>query len=93
MIFNPVSSTVLKWLRFKVVRWRHDFQSCTAMVWDCLIGGLLLERLIVGLFWLHHIQSLANVTMATIACNDVCIESMRISSSQKFLYTVRAKNA
>jgi hypothetical protein len=27
------------------------------MVWDCLI---------VGLLWLHHIQSSANVTMATI---------------------------
>jgi hypothetical protein len=26
------------------------------MVWDCLI---------VGLLWLHHIQSLANVTMAS----------------------------
>jgi hypothetical protein len=30
------------------------------MVWDCLI---------VGLLWLHHIQSLANITMATIARN------------------------
>jgi hypothetical protein len=30
------------------------------MVWDCLI---------VGLLWLHHIQSLANVTMATKSCN------------------------
>jgi hypothetical protein len=30
------------------------------MVWDCLI---------VGLFWLYHTQSLANVSMATIACN------------------------
>jgi len=28
------------------------------MVWDCSI---------VGIFWLHHIQPLANVTMATIA--------------------------
>jgi hypothetical protein len=60
IIFNPVSSTILKWLRFKFVNWRHDFQPCTAMVWDCLI---------VGLFWLHHIQSLADVTMAIIECN------------------------
>jgi hypothetical protein len=60
VIFNPISSTILKWLRFKVVGWRHDFQLCTAIVWDCLIVGLLL---------LHHIKSLANVTMATIACN------------------------
>jgi len=62
VIFNPISSTILKWLRFKVVSWRHDFQPCTAMVWDCLI---------VGLLWLHHIQSLANVTMATIAIGKV----------------------
>jgi hypothetical protein len=39
--------------------WRHDFQPCTAVVWDCLIFGLLL--------WFHHIQSLGNVTIATIA--------------------------
>jgi hypothetical protein len=56
--FNTSSSTILKWLRFKVFSWRHDFQPCKAMVWDCLI---------VGLLWLHHIQFLSNVTMATIA--------------------------
>jgi hypothetical protein len=60
IIFIPILSTILKWLRFKVVGWRHDFQPCTAMVWDYLI---------VGLLWLHHIVSLANVNMATIACN------------------------
>jgi hypothetical protein len=32
------------------------------MVWDCLI---------VELLWLHQIQSLANVTMATIAIGKV----------------------
>jgi hypothetical protein len=37
-----------------------SIQPCTAVVWDCLI---------IGLFWLHHIQSLANVIMETIACN------------------------
>jgi hypothetical protein len=60
IIFNPTSSTILKWLRFKALAWRHDSQPCTAVVWDCLI---------VGLFLLHHIQSLANVTISTIACN------------------------
>jgi hypothetical protein len=40
----------------------HDFQPFTAMVWNLLI---------VGLLWLHHIQSLANVTMATIAIGKV----------------------
>jgi hypothetical protein len=32
--FNPISSTILKWLRVKVVSWRHDFQPCSTMVWD-----------------------------------------------------------
>jgi hypothetical protein len=46
------------------------FSLAQAMVWDCLIVGLLL----LGLFGclnilVHHIQSLANVTMATIAYN------------------------
>jgi hypothetical protein len=38
--FNPIPSTIIKWLRFKDVSWRHDFQPRTAMVWDCLIVGL-----------------------------------------------------
>jgi hypothetical protein len=62
IIFNPISSTILKWLRYKGVSWKHDFQPCTTMVWDCLI---------VGLLWLHRIQSLANVTLATIAIGKV----------------------
>jgi hypothetical protein len=65
IIFNPISSTFLKWLRIKVVSWRHDFQPGIANglgLFDCI-------------FWLHHIQALANVTMATIACNEVCRES------------------
>jgi hypothetical protein len=42
------------------------FSLAQRIVWDCLIVGLLL----LGLFdcWdilVHHIQSLANVTMAT----------------------------
>jgi hypothetical protein len=56
---NPIPSTILKWLGFKVVSWRHDFQPCTAAVWDCLT---------IGLLWLHHIQCLPDVTMAIIAC-------------------------
>jgi hypothetical protein len=54
------------------VSWRLDFQPLTAMVWDCLSVELLL-----GLFdyWVNLVAShtsLANVTVATIACNDVC---------------------
>jgi F0F1-type ATP synthase assembly protein I len=60
--FNPTSSTILKLFTFKFVSWGHDFEPCTTMVWDCLI---------VGLLWLHHIQSLANVTMATAAIGEV----------------------
>jgi hypothetical protein len=60
IIFNRISLNILKWLRFKVVRRRHDFQPCAA-------NGL-------GLFecWnisVHHLQSLANVTIENIACN------------------------
>jgi hypothetical protein len=42
IIFNCITSTILKWLRFKAVSWKHDFQPCTAMVWDCLIVASLL---------------------------------------------------
>jgi hypothetical protein len=86
IIFNPISLTILKWLRFTVVRWRHDFQPCTAMVWDCLIVGLLLGLLgcwVVGLFG-YITYTLANVAMAIIACSDVCRESRHISSSQNY---------
>jgi hypothetical protein len=34
------------------------FSLAKPIVWDCLI---------VGIFWLYHIQSLANVIMGTIA--------------------------
>jgi hypothetical protein len=52
VIFNPISSTILRRLRFRVVSWGHDFQACTAMVWDFLIVGYYYwAYLIVGLFW------------------------------------------
>jgi hypothetical protein len=35
IIFNPISSTILKWVRFKIVRWGRDFQHRTGIVWDC----------------------------------------------------------
>jgi hypothetical protein len=56
IIFNPIASTILKSLRFKVSSWMHDFHPFTAMVWDFCI---------VGLLRLHQIQTLADVTMAT----------------------------
>jgi hypothetical protein len=46
VIFNPLSLTFLKCLRFKIVSCRHGFEPSTAMVGDCLIVGLLL-----GLFY------------------------------------------
>jgi hypothetical protein len=48
------------------------------VVWDCLIFGL---------FWLRNIQYSANVTIATIACNDVCRESRRISFPRTSCFT------
>jgi hypothetical protein len=48
--FNPIVSTILKWLRFKTVSWRHDFQPSMAMVWDCLIVGLLLRSMATKLY-------------------------------------------
>jgi hypothetical protein len=36
IIFNPIASVVSEWLRFKAVSLMHDFQPCSAMVWDCL---------------------------------------------------------
>jgi hypothetical protein len=60
--FNLIPSTILKWLRFNGVTWRHDFQPHTAVGWDFLI---------VELLWLHHIQSLANVTMTAIVIGKV----------------------
>jgi hypothetical protein len=59
-MFKSIFLTILKWLRFKAVSWRHDFQPCTVTVWDGLI---------VGLLWFHHIQSLVNLTMVTNAYN------------------------
>jgi hypothetical protein len=78
VIFNLISSATLKSLRFKVVNWMHDFQPWTAMIWDCLH---------VGLQWLHHIQSLAIVTMATTA-----IVKVGRKSSQDFLFSLSLKN-
>jgi hypothetical protein len=34
VIFNPIASIILKFFRFKVASWMHDFQLCSAMVWD-----------------------------------------------------------
>jgi hypothetical protein len=54
-------------LPFEVTSTSHGlglFGWCLSYYWDSFIV------IIVDLFWLHHIQSLANVTMATIACSD-----------------------
>jgi hypothetical protein len=72
VIFNPRSLTILKWLRFKDVSLGHAFGLAQPVVWNCFIVGLGL--LLLGLFdcWhilVHHIQSLACVTMVTSACN------------------------
>jgi hypothetical protein len=45
-IFNPITLKIRKWLMFKIVGWEHDFQPYTAIVWDCLIVGLLLGLIV-----------------------------------------------
>jgi hypothetical protein len=61
-IVNPISSSILKWLRLKVVSWRHDVQPWTANglglfdSWVSIVGLLF----IVGM-------SLAKCIMETIA--------------------------
>jgi hypothetical protein len=60
---------------FSLARQRFGIFLFLGYYWDCLIVGLL-----------HYIQSLANVTITTTACSDVCRERRRISSSQNFLY-------
>jgi len=52
IIFNPIASTILKWLRFKVVRWVHYLHHSAL-----LKSGLELYS-IVGFPWLQHIPSL-----------------------------------
>jgi hypothetical protein len=60
---DPIASTTLKWLRFKRVR-------CTQYLHHSAFinNGLVLFG-ITGFTQLHHIQSLADVTMVTKACN------------------------
>jgi hypothetical protein len=46
VIFNPISSTILKWLRLKLLVGGMIFNFAQPMVWGCLIVGILL----LGLF-------------------------------------------
>jgi hypothetical protein len=50
--FNPIASIILKWLRFKFVRWMH-YLHLSALLRNAL--GLCS---IVGFPWLHHTISL-----------------------------------
>jgi hypothetical protein len=60
IIFNSKAAIVLKLLRLKFLSWMHDFQPCSAMIWDCLHSWVTMVK--------SH-KSLADVTMATKACN------------------------
>jgi hypothetical protein len=88
IIFNPISSTILKWLRFEVVSLRHDFKPCTAMFCYCLI---------VGLLWFYNIQSLANVTVTTTACNilqgKIDIKAAMLQWQTEIIVYCRAKTS
>jgi hypothetical protein len=65
------------------------------MGWDCLTVGLLLLlllRLFVGLFWLHHIKSLANVTFVVrllfLLCSVVTMVTKLFTLGQKRLKVI-----
>jgi hypothetical protein len=60
--FNPIASTILKWLGFRVVR-RMQYLHHSAL----LDNGLGLFS-IAGFPWSHHMQYLADVVMETKAC-------------------------
>jgi hypothetical protein len=62
IIFNPIASTILKWLRFTVVSWIHY------LPYSALLNNRLGLFSIVGFPWVHHIPPLTNVTMDTNAC-------------------------
>jgi hypothetical protein len=63
----------------------HDFQPCTATVWDCLC------------YWVTKLtlhKSLADVTMVTKACNllygknDKCSDVTMATSARCLLYSI-----
>jgi hypothetical protein len=54
--FNPIASAIVKWLSFKFMMWMLYLPHST-VGWDCFS--------IVGFPWLHHIKSLADVTVET----------------------------
>jgi hypothetical protein len=60
--FNPIASTILKWLRFKSVRWMHYLHH------SALLNNELGLFSTVGFPWLHHTPPLADVTMEIKAC-------------------------
>jgi hypothetical protein len=60
--FNSITSTILKWLRFKCVRWMH-YPYHSAL----LNNGMGLFS-IIGFPRIQHTSSLADVTMDIKAC-------------------------
>jgi hypothetical protein len=60
--FNTIASNILKWLRFKILRWMHYLHH------SALFKNEMGLFSIVGFPWLHHIPSLADVTMESKAC-------------------------
>jgi hypothetical protein len=76
--FNPISPTILKWLRFRVVSWRHDFQPWAAVVWDCLIVGSLLCSMVTMSTKLY--STVNSVKLSYIKLNEVEVNSLKLSS-------------
>jgi hypothetical protein len=77
---NPTASTILKWLRFKVVRLMQYLQHSAL-----LNNGLGLFS-IVGFPKLHHTPSLTDITMETKTCTSkVDVISTPFSLAQQWV--------
>jgi hypothetical protein len=61
---NPIAPTSSKWLRFKVLKWIQCLHNST------LLNNGLGFKSVVGFSWLHHILSVADVSMETNACTS-----------------------
>jgi hypothetical protein len=68
--FNPVASTILKWLRFTLARWLQYLHH------SALLNNVLGLFIIVGFPWLHHTPHFADAEMGIKACSLLRAEKL-----------------